>query len=765
MQGDRIPEELRERPQWVVWRREEVDGKPTKIPYQARVRAKASTTDPATWSSYQDASAAAEAEGVDGLGFVFSTDDPFSGVDFDGCVDGEDVNPHVATLLRTLDSYTELSPSGTGLHTIVRARLNGGPNKTNKTPWAHGFENYDRARFFCFTGRHLRDTPHAVNERQAQLDQVRAAIWPAKEKAKPSSTATLAGADDRELLERAYRAKNGSELQALYAGRHSYGSASEADLALCNRLAFWTGPDPDRIDRLFRSSGLMRPKWDSSRGDTTYGRETIQTALADRTDFYGDHLVQRSTTPAGAAPRTLEQVLETFERWLYLPDLGALLAMLGALAANMLEGDPVWLFLVGPPSGGKSELLGSTTGIPIVHKAATLTEGALLSGTAARDRTAGAKGGLLNVIGEFGVLMLKDFGSVLSMQRDSRAAVLAALREIYDGSWTRHIGTDGGKTLHWQGKLGLLAGCTPTIDRHHAVMGAMGERFLLYRLPIADAERQAAAALENDGRQADMRRELGEAVSGLFADGLPCTPTSPSLEGRDRLIKLSTFVARCRSAVERDSYSREVELVSDPESPARLVLTFGRMLAGLAAIGVEPAEAWRVVTKIALDSMPALRLAAIRTLHASSEEMKTAEVAEAVRHPTITARRALEDLDAHNITVRHRHGQGNADTWTLSDWARDRYVAFGTVSEMSEDSREAGGTVSGMSGKTSEAPKTGAKAAANTPLNYPVSTEEDITETVAAGEQQQLPDDEEQTEVGDDRPLADRAARDYGERS
>ena len=98
MQGDRIPEELRERPQWVVWRREERDGKPTKIPYQARVRARASTTDPATWSSYQDASAAAEAEGVDGLGFVFSEDDPFAGVDFDGCVDGEDVNPHVATL-------------------------------------------------------------------------------------------------------------------------------------------------------------------------------------------------------------------------------------------------------------------------------------------------------------------------------------------------------------------------------------------------------------------------------------------------------------------------------------------------------------------------------------------------------------------------------------------------------------------------------------------------------------------------------------------
>src|SRR5262249_41948961 len=155
--------------------------------------------------------------------------------------------------------------------------------------------------------------------------------------------------------------------------------------------------------------------------------------------------------------------------WLLLPDEGSLLAVLGAIAANRLGGDPVWLVLVGPPGSGKSELLAAMTGLADIHPAATLTEAALLSGTPKREQGNGPKGGLLRVIGDFGIIVAKDFGSVLSMNRDARSAVLAALREVYDGSWTRHVGTDGGKTLAWSGKVGLLAGCTPTIDRHHSV--------------------------------------------------------------------------------------------------------------------------------------------------------------------------------------------------------------------------------------------------------------------------------------------------------
>lgn len=148
-----------------------------------------------------------------------------------------------------------------------------------------------------------------------------------------------------------------------------------------------------------------------------------------------DTTLEQARPQARSAAHTLAEVLGAFHQWLHLEDVGALYALLGAVAANRLEGDPSWLMLVGASSGGKTELLNALTGLPNTHMAATLTESALLSGTAKKDRAAGAKGGLLRVIGDQGTLILKDFTSVLSMSRDPRAAVLAALREIYDGSW------------------------------------------------------------------------------------------------------------------------------------------------------------------------------------------------------------------------------------------------------------------------------------------------------------------------------------------
>lgn len=103
--------------------------------------------------------------------------------------------------------------------------------------------------------------------------------------------------------------------------------------------------------------------------------------------------------------------------------------------------------------------------LPDVHQTSTLTEAALLSGTPRKEHAKGARGGLLPTIGEFGLIVCKDLTSMLSMHRDAQAEVLAALREVYDGEYTRHVGTEGGRKLSWSGKVGLLAGCTETIDR------------------------------------------------------------------------------------------------------------------------------------------------------------------------------------------------------------------------------------------------------------------------------------------------------------
>jgi hypothetical protein len=367
--------------------------------------------------------------------------------------------------------------------------------------------------------------------------------------------------------------------------------------------------------------------------------------------------------------KTLTQLTNTFQRWLYLPDLGALHAYLGTIAANRMAGDPVWLMLIGGPGWGKTETLVSGAKLPHMHIAATMTEASLLSGTRKKERDSAAKGGLLRQIGPFGFLVLKDFTSVLSMNRDLRTGLLAALREIYDGSWTRHVGVDGGLELAWQGKLAVIAGCTGTIDRYHAVIGAMGERFVFYRFPELSGREQAKGALHLLGKEAQMRAELSEAVSEFFESlTLPDTPPALTEAEQEWLIALASLVVRARSAVERDGYSHEIELIPDAEAPSRLTLTLARLYAGLKIIGVSKIDAALLIIKMGFDCLPALRWHVLKHLLDIGEPAETPALAMALGYPTVTARRALEDLAAHGVVL--RHSQKKANLWSVSEWAK-----------------------------------------------------------------------------------------------
>jgi primase-polymerase (primpol)-like protein len=273
-----VPAQLRHRRQWVCWRYEARGGKTTKVPYQAHAPARrASTTDPTTWASLEQTAAAAQVDRADGVGYVFAADDPFTGIDLDECFDPEtgSLVPAVGLLVLSLDSYTEQSPSGKGLHVIVRARLEGG--RCRRGP----IEIYDRGRYFAMTGERVVGLPVEAMPRQAELDGLRGRLFPpAAEPRRSVSPPSVLGLDDEELLRRAFAARNGGQVERLWNGVWAgYGSRSEADLALVSHLAFWTGGDPERIDRLFRRSGLYREKWDARRGETTYGAETIARAL------------------------------------------------------------------------------------------------------------------------------------------------------------------------------------------------------------------------------------------------------------------------------------------------------------------------------------------------------------------------------------------------------------------------------------------------------------------------------------------------------
>jgi hypothetical protein len=366
---------------------------------------------------------------------------------------------------------------------------------------------------------------------------------------------------------------------------------------------------------------------------------------------------------------TIADTLKVFRKWLALPSPTPIYATLGTVAANLLPGDPVWLGLLAPPSNAKTELIMSASGLPNIVQASTVTPGALLSGTPKKQQTGGAKGGLLRQIGPFGILLFKDFTSVLSMRQDAKIETLGALREIFDGSWTRHFGTDGGKTLTWKGKLGLLFGVTGIIDSHYTAISEMGDRYLLCRLQ--QSKRQLEFALKHAGpKNSEMRNELKEAVTKLFASPLQ-TPTTLVL-GSDEYKEFAKIVAlavRLRGTVERDRVKREIEAIPGAEGPGRMALCLERLLAGLGALGLERKRAFAVVKTVAMDSVPPLRrqtyeyLCANQDAFGHPEKMETPDIAEALGLPTNTVRRALEDLAAYQLVRRLKSGQGKADAW------------------------------------------------------------------------------------------------------
>lgn len=267
-----IPAELQERPQWVVWRYEMREGKPTKVPYQAAdPRREAKSTDPATWGTFEQATLAALR--ADGIGYVFSPDDPYVGIDFD------EITPDVEEAIRALDSYTEKSVSGRGAHVIVKGELPDGKGRRRGK-----FEVYSQGRYFAMTGVPLNGRLQRIAARQEALSTVMARFLPAKPaEERPPAPVQPVTLGDRELLDKMFDSASGAKIRRLWDGDFSdYPSHSEADAALCCYLAFWTGNDQARIDSLFRHSGLMREKWE--RGD--YRAATVGGAVGKTKEVY-----------------------------------------------------------------------------------------------------------------------------------------------------------------------------------------------------------------------------------------------------------------------------------------------------------------------------------------------------------------------------------------------------------------------------------------------------------------------------------------------
>lgn len=282
---EQIPQELKALPNWICWDAvpDEKRGKIKKVPINALTGGGAMSNNPSTWCDFDTAVRASEKHS--GIGFMFGGC-PYFGVDIDGKEEeleayqrGENGNI-ISEFISTLQSYAEISQSGKGIHIICRGTL---PKRGRRKG---SVEMYEDGRFFVMTG-------NSCSEYES-IAECSDSIKPLHEKyiggghepvAKAVPAVRLDTAD--QIIKAAAGAKNGGKFVSLYSGSTAgYTSQSEADMAFCSMLAFWTGCDASKMDVIFRSSGLMREKWDRPQSGSTYGALTIQKAIAGCSQVY-----------------------------------------------------------------------------------------------------------------------------------------------------------------------------------------------------------------------------------------------------------------------------------------------------------------------------------------------------------------------------------------------------------------------------------------------------------------------------------------------
>lgn len=281
---ENIPAELKALHQWVLWRYvfKPDDKEWTKVPYQVTGKP-AKSNDPDTWNSFDGVTARLLLDGYDGIGIMQA--DGLAGFDLDHQITGGVISEFARDIITRMDTYAEISPSGEGIRIFFYGTLpESGRKKAEKN-----FECYSSGRFLTVTGHRIEETPLIVNQRTAEAAVIHREIFGEQKKPQSQKQTQPNNLDDQALLKKAQEAKNGAKFSRLFAGNWSmdFESQSEADLALCSHLAFWTGGDRARIDRLFRDSGLYREKWNENHNGNgkTYGDMTIDKSL-EGTDFY-----------------------------------------------------------------------------------------------------------------------------------------------------------------------------------------------------------------------------------------------------------------------------------------------------------------------------------------------------------------------------------------------------------------------------------------------------------------------------------------------
>jgi len=390
----------------------------------------------------------------------------------------------------------------------------------------------------------------------------------------------------------------------------------------------------------------------------------------------------------------------------YMEDTSIIDVCLATLVSNRLRlGNPIWMVIIGKSSGGKSQILKplALSDPKFMHQVDDLTENTFLS-------SMNVKGGqdfsLLNKIGPTGMIVISDLTVIFSKNSDSKNAILSQLRMIYDGEMTKMSGNKSEPTK-WKGKLGIIAGSTPSVYAHFEDVADMGERFVYFRMKEYDERKATHLALSRGlyGRELDEKLAtlygdyVMEAGQAYIADGSP-TITIPE-DAVSRIIDVSMFAERIRTTAHKDFKGEKIIKIPCPAAPMRVAQQLFAVLKGLAVIQFHETGKYIIREKdIECVEWCGWSLAneekrAVLKIFAEEDYLypfKTSTVADKIGLDTSTTGIILQNLAA--VGVLNRTGSDSTLSWSINhkeDWEivrRINNIAYTLGLEQREETDE-----------------------------------------------------------------------------
>ncbi len=362
------------------------------------------------------------------------------------------------------------------------------------------------------------------------------------------------------------------------------------------------------------------------------------------------------------------EVMAAYGKWLQLDEPDVLKVLFGSCFANRMQGEPVWMFLVAPPGGMKSELLMSLKEHGSVYATTSLTPHAMVSGAYSQD---GKDPSLLPHLDEK-MLVIKDFTTILTMHYSQRDEIFGIFRDVYDGSTGKNFGT--GVRREYNVKFGILAGVTNKIEAFGVVHQSLGERFLKFRSSEDKRESEEdkiRRALGNVNQEVAMRKELTEVAARCLDRPLPNTLPVLGETYLTRIIALAQLTSMLRGVVERNVYDKTVLYNPSYEVGTRLAKQLAKLGLGICVfmdrheIGEDE---YRIMKRVALDTAPDRIETIVRRLwfkcQGPDEALRTQEISDLTRLPQATVFRVLQDLELLRIV--DRSGDGQKHMWRLN---------------------------------------------------------------------------------------------------